>query len=179
MVPTSLRRRSLRSLCRRLYNIGPSALPDLCGMSISCVECVECVTSRLLFCRNVQWLDRPSRTMPAVGRRHIRACANTNMVYARHCIIPTGCRPSATMSSHYAPLMAGYLCIIPNGICAPCGRAAVMRPWVRHGASSYHVGATHLRRRSLRSLCRRVAGATTNTLHSPKSDIPLGIILLG
>ena len=30
-----------------------------------------------------------------------------NMVDAGRCIIPAGCRPSATQSSHYAPLMAG------------------------------------------------------------------------
>ena len=127
--------------------------------------------------------------------------------------IPTGCRPSATMSSHYAPLMAGrsarrdacqsknLYCLPTAGFphcslftlslflggkwaegpmvcspgqsdrrerrpgCMPIYLAAATRQWVYHGSSSYHV-PPYLRRHSLRSLCRRVAGATTNTLHS-------------
>ena len=34
--------------------------------------------------------------------------------------IPTGCRPSATQSSHYAPLMAGYLGGLPTAGFSHC-----------------------------------------------------------
>ena len=110
------------------------------------------------------WI-RPTRTKPAVGRQHPRACVNYEYggcrpLYSslRDAVRPLRC-PAITLRSWLATSVA-YL------------RQAVPRCY---GSSSYCVGATYLRRRSLRSLCRRLynVGLSAQFSHGCSQQIGL------